>query len=116
MPRVLIVDDQADMVRSMARLLAGIADVTTAGSGAEAFARIQSGERFDVVVCDVMMPGMTGLDLFDRVRILDEKTSEAFVFATGGVSPEFQGRLKATGRRCLTKPCDPVELRGLLGS
>jgi CheY-like chemotaxis protein len=114
LPRVLIVDDQPDMARAMARVLADSADVTTVGCGEDALARIQSGERFDLVLCDIMMPGMTGLDLFDRVRSIDAVASQVFVFATGGVPPEHQARLDATGVRCLMKPCDVLDLKRLL--
>jgi CheY-like chemotaxis protein len=114
LPRVLIVDDQPDMARAMARVLSDRAQVTTAGCGEDALARIRSGERFDLVVCDIMMPGMSGLDLFDHVRSIDVVAAQVFVFATGGVSPEHQARLEATGVRCLMKPCDAVDLQRLL--
>jgi CheY-like chemotaxis protein len=114
LPRVLIVDDQPDMARSLARLFWEVANVATSGSGEEALARIEQGERFDLVLCDIMMPGMTGLDLFERVRVVDPTTANAFVFATGGISPEFEARLAATGRRCLMKPCDAADLKRLL--
>jgi CheY-like chemotaxis protein len=114
LPRVLIVDDQPDMARSTARLFSGSADVATAGCGEDALARIENGERFDLVLCDIMMPGMTGLDLFDRVRSIDAATAEAFVFATGGISAEYQARLDATGKRCLMKPCGVADLKKLI--
>ena len=114
LPRVLIVDDQPDMARSTARLFSGSAEVATAGCGEDALARIESGERFDLVLCDIMMPGMTGLDLFDRVLLIDRAAAEAFVFATGGISPEYQARLAATGKRCLLKPCDMADLKKLI--
>lgn len=112
--RVLIVDDQPAMARSMARLFADRAEVDTSPSGEEALARIEQGERFDLVLCDVMMPGMTGIDLYERVLTIDAEAARSFVFSTGGVAPELQRRLHATGVRCLAKPCDAAELRALL--
>ena len=114
LPRVLIVDDQPDMARTLARLFSGDAEVTTAASGAEALAAIEGTDRFDLVLCDIMMPGMTGLELFDRVLAFDPGTAERFVFATGGVAPEYHAHLRATGARCIMKPCDVEEIRKLL--
>ena len=116
LPRVLIVDDHPEMARSLARLLGGDAQAITAASGADALARITESGRFDLVFCDVMMPGMTGLELFERVRAIDPATAAAFVFTTGGVSPEYQAMLDATGAPCLLKPCDFDHLRGLIAA
>jgi CheY-like chemotaxis protein len=116
LPRVLIIDDQPVMARSMARVFDGEAEVTMAGSGDDALALIECGERFDLVLCDVMMPNMTGLELFDRVRETHPDVAAAFVFATGGIPPEHRAKLDSTGVRCLFKPCPAHELRGLLRS
>jgi CheY-like chemotaxis protein len=114
LPRILLVDDQPDMLRTLGRLLHSDADVSTAASGFEAWEAIRQGARFDLVLCDIMMPGMTGLELFERVRALEPAAAATFVFTTGGVAPEHEERLRATGMRCLTKPCDLGELRRLM--
>jgi CheY-like chemotaxis protein len=114
LPRILLVDDHPDMLRTLGRLLRAEADVSTAGSALEAWETIANGARFDLVLCDIMMPEMTGLDLFERVRALDPAAAETFVFTTGGIAPELEARLDATGMRCLTKPCDLGQLRRLL--
>lgn len=114
LPRILIVDDQPDMLRTMERLLRGDVEVTVAASGFQAWERIERGERFDVVLCDIMMPGMTGLDLFDRVLAHDPAAAATFVFTTGGIAADQEQRLAATGARCLGKPCDLALLRRLI--
>lgn len=116
LPRVLIVDDHLEMAQSLARLLGGDAHATTAASGADALARIADSGGFDLVFCDVMMPGMTGIELFERVRAIDPTTAAAFVFTTGGVTPEYQAMLDATGARCLLKPCGFEDLRCLIAA
>jgi CheY-like chemotaxis protein len=112
--RVLIVDDDPAVGRSFARALATEAEVDVAGSSAEALDKIERGESFDLVVCDVMMPGMTGPQLFDRVRALDPRTAAAFVFVTGGATREEETRMRATGARCFAKPVAMATVRQLL--
>jgi CheY-like chemotaxis protein len=113
-PRVLIVDDDPAVGRSLARVLATDAKVDVAASSAEALDRLERGESFDLIVCDVMMPGMTGPQLFERVRALDPRTAAAFVFVTGGASKEEELRMHATGARWLTKPIEMAAVRQLL--
>jgi two-component system NtrC family sensor kinase len=115
LPRVLIVDDQPEIARALSRVFASDAEVTIAGSGAEALTRIEKG-AFDLVICDVMMPAMTGPELFGRVKVIDPITAAAFVFTTGGVDAHHERALRATGARCLSKPVDIGELRRLLPS
>jgi CheY-like chemotaxis protein len=111
--RVLIVDDQPALARSLARAFADEASIEVAFSGAEALDKMGLGRAFDLVVCDVMMPGMTGTQLFEKVRALDPSRATSFVFMSGGASPEEQARVDATGVRCLTKPVELEILRTL---
>ena len=65
--RVLLVDDQVLVLRATASMLREL-DVVTAGSAAEALGRLADGSHFDAVVSDVSMPGMSGPELFARIR------------------------------------------------
>lgn len=65
--RVLLVDDQVMVLRATATMLREL-DVVTAGSAAEALAKLAAGGHFDVVVSDVSMPGMSGPELYVRLR------------------------------------------------
>ena len=70
-PRVLIVDDQDEVRVAIASLLSRRGcDVVTADSGPSALARIRA-EYFDVLLCDVRMPGMSGLELLSEALLLD---------------------------------------------
>ncbi|HSY20532.1 MAG TPA: response regulator [Polyangiaceae bacterium] len=113
LPRVLIVDDQPEIARALSRVFAADAKVTIAQSGKDALAQIET-TSFDLVICDVMMPGMTGPELFERVKAIDAKTASAFVFTTGGVDAHHEKELRATGARWLTKPVEIRDLRKLL--
>jgi CheY-like chemotaxis protein len=65
--RVLLVDDQVLVLRATASMLREL-DVVTAGSATEALARLAEGGHFDAVVSDVSMPGMSGPELYVRIR------------------------------------------------
>lgn len=79
--RVLIVDDQALMRRSLVRLLTDC-ETTTASSPSEAVSLLQSGVRFDAIVCDVMMPEMSGPELYARCYARWPEVAQRFVFAS----------------------------------
>jgi len=83
--RVLVVDDEPMLGRAVSRGLRDH-DVTVVTSGADAIALFQRGERFDVILCDLMMPGMPGFDLYDQLRILASDQAERMIFMTGGAT------------------------------
>ena len=108
---VLIVDDEAPVARSLARVLAGC-DVEVADSGRAA--RVALARRhFDVVLCDVMMPDVTGIQLYRDLEAAGDPAIAQFVFMTGGVSsPEAQQFLDRLGpERWLLKPIGAPTLR-----
>ncbi|MCU1279392.1 MAG: Acetoacetate metabolism regulatory protein AtoC, partial [bacterium] len=67
-PRVLVVDDEPNMCRSLAILVAdeGRREVDTARSGEEALVKL--GDSTDVLLCDLSMPGIDGIEVLRRVR------------------------------------------------
>jgi CheY-like chemotaxis protein len=83
--RVLVVDDEPMLGRAISRGLRDH-DVTVVTSGVDALALFQRGDRFDVVLCDLMMPGMPGFDLHDQLRILAPDQADRMIFMTGGAT------------------------------
>jgi CheY-like chemotaxis protein len=83
--RVLVVDDEPMLGRAIGRGLREH-EVTVVTSGADALSLIQRGERFDVVLCDLMMPTMPGFDLHDQLRILAPDQADRMIFMTGGAT------------------------------
>jgi signal transduction histidine kinase/ActR/RegA family two-component response regulator len=112
---VLIVDDEVAFANSLRRLLSNEHAVSIVANGREALARIQDGERFDVILCDLMMPEMTGSDLY---RALIEKAPDQanrIIFITGGAfSPTSQLFLEQVPNHCFEKPCDIQKLRSAI--
>ncbi len=109
--RVLVVDDEAVVARATQRLLARRHRVSLATSGAAALELLQR-EPFDVVLCDLNMPDLSGMALWER---LPESTRKTFVFVTGGAYTEETETFLATHTpRVLLKPFGPRELDALL--
>ena len=108
---VLVVDDEPQIVKLLALLLDPFHDVTSEQRADAALQRIARGERFDVIVCDVMMPQMTGMDLHDTLRTVAPDQADAMLFLTGGAftarAREFLGRLPEA---VIDKPVDPAAL------
>jgi CheY-like chemotaxis protein len=113
--RILLIDDDAAIVSSLARLLAHQYEVVPLTSPREALRRIVAGERFDAIVCDLMMPDLGGVDLFERIREADPSQSDAMIFMTGGAftagDREF---LDSIPNARLEKPFSAHELRALV--
>lgn len=103
--RILLVDDEADIRRSISRFLlrTGWA-VDVADSGTEAL-RLVDEHQFDVVLCDLRMPGMSGHEFFRQLQAARSPAVERLIFMTGDVlSPEASRFLQEAGRPVLSKP------------
>jgi PAS domain S-box-containing protein len=112
--RVLVVDDEPSVVRVIQRTLSGNHDVETAGSVSEALALIEA-RPFDAVLCDLAMPGTSGVDLFERARHLRPELESHFVVMTGGaVSPHAHAFLDAWKGPQLDKPFSTKRLEQVL--
>jgi PAS domain S-box-containing protein len=80
--RVLLVDDEPLVLRSLSRTLGRTHDITTASNGKEALTLLTQ-ERFDLVLCDLLMPELSGIELWER---LGPEQRATLVFMTGGSS------------------------------
>jgi signal transduction histidine kinase len=86
--RILVVDDEPSFASTLRRLLERDHDVETVGDGREALARIRAGARYDLVVCDLMMAGMDGVDLYRALHAEVRTQADGIVFVTGGAFTE----------------------------
>lgn len=83
-PSVLVVDDEPLILRIVAAILGPEHDVSCDPRADAALERIRGGQRFDVILCDLMMPHMTGMELYDAIFAIDPGQAEVMVFVTGG--------------------------------
>lgn len=112
--RILIVDDEPAILRALTRVLSGY-QVTRALSGREAIAHIENSGPFDVVFCDVMMPELSGIDVFERAKQVCPGQEQRIVFITGGAFTEQAAAfIEATDNPKLSKPFDAGEVRALV--
>jgi PAS domain S-box-containing protein len=103
--RVLIIDDEVHIANTMRELLAAEHDVVAVTSGSEALGALCSGAEFDVIFCDLMMPGVTGIDVYRRIRDERPGLERRIIFMTGGAfTPRAAEFLASVDNRRLEKP------------
>jgi signal transduction histidine kinase/CheY-like chemotaxis protein len=100
---VLIVEDEAHLAESLALLL-NEHQVTLASNGRQALQRCAE-QEFDIILCDLVMPRVSGIDLFEELRRTQPGEEQRIVFMTGGAfTPAAQAFLSTVPNRTLEKP------------
>ena len=110
--RILIVDDELILRESLARWLERDGhELDTAANGEEALKKIKD-KQFDILLADIKMPGMSGIDVLKRVKESDPEISVVMITAYGSISTAIEA-MKNGAYDYLLKPFEPDEL-GLL--
>lgn len=110
--KLLVVDDELDICTAVAACLAPEHQVTYTVSGRDALTRIERGERFDVIICDLMMPNVSGVDVYETLLRVAPQQAKAMVFMTGGAfTPTAAAFLAGTPNLTIEKPFDLAKLR-----
>jgi PAS domain S-box-containing protein len=113
--RVLVVDDEPLIGKVVRRMLGREHEVVALTRPREALSRLASGERFDLILCDMMMPEMTGMDVFDALGGLAPEQLGRMVFLTGGAfTPRARDFLERIPNPHIEKPFDEASLRAHL--
>jgi CheY-like chemotaxis protein len=111
--RLLLVDDDSLMLSSLRKLLREY-EVQTAWSAREALAKLEQGTRYDLIICDVMMPEMTGVDFLEAVRARWPALERHVVLMTGGAVTADTQQFLAHTSRVLEKPFTREAVRDCL--
>jgi two-component system, cell cycle sensor histidine kinase and response regulator CckA len=113
--RVLVVDDEEAIRRSMEHLLGRDHEIVTVASAEQAQALLEKDPAFDAIICDLMMAGMSGMDLHAWLALRDPSLAAQLVFVTGGAfTPKASEYLARVGNLTLEKPVDGKDLKRTL--
>jgi len=114
--RVLVIDDEEPILHMVRDALTcrGYA-VDVAADGATGLRRLRQ-TRYDVALCDWKMPGLSGQEVYERLRAKDREQSDRIIFITGDTVNEKTRRfLEDQKRVCLPKPFTLAEFREAIG-
>jgi CheY-like chemotaxis protein len=112
---VLVVDDEPLVRNTLSRMLARDYRITVAHDAQDALTMISQGDRFDVILSDVSMAGMTGVQLHDALALSNPDQAQRMVFLSGGAfTGETIDFLRQMAKRHLEKPFALSQLRELI--
>jgi two-component system alkaline phosphatase synthesis response regulator PhoP len=109
--KVLLTDDDEMVLISLEELLLAenIFDVTTASNGKDAIAKAQA-ETFDLIVLDIVMPGMSGIEVCKTLRGMEDTKETPIIMLTAkSAEADKKTGLEAGANIFLPKPTDPVK-------
>jgi CheY-like chemotaxis protein len=114
--RILVADDDADLRESVVELLTDAgAEVASVQTGAELLARLGEGEPYDLVIADMLMPWITGLQVTSSVR--DAGLNVPVLLITGAADATLEERVDSLERTVLLrKPFDSDQLRAAIAT
>lgn len=115
-PRILVIDDEPLLGQTLQLGLEDSLDVELEVAGRRGLARLLEGERFQLVLCDLSLPDLTGVEIYERLRAARPDLVESFVVMTGGaVTSEAREFLDKYRGPLLQKPFTLSEVEGLAG-
>ena len=111
---ILVIDDDRLFSTAMERCLSVGHDVVAVNDAETALQLLEGGSRFDLIFCDMMMPGMTGMEFFSSVRARFPEHAMRTVFLTGGTfEADARAFLEWVPNPCLEKPFEVQRLTEL---
>jgi signal transduction histidine kinase/CheY-like chemotaxis protein len=114
--RILIVDDDRPVAAALALELADH-DVVVAESGREALEILRHDKDFDVILCDLMMPEISGMDVHEALRLVDPSLLDRVVLMTGGAfTARARQFLTEVDTPLIEKPFHPGQLHAMVNA
>lgn len=113
-PRILIIDDEPLIASLIARMMGRTYDVSGLTQGKAGLKALTTPDHvpYDLVLCDLMMPDMTGMEVHAELVRLGSPYADTMIFLTGGVFVGEAGRFLSDVRnRCIEKPFTAAEMR-----
>ena len=113
--RVLIIDDEPLILGALRRAFGADYRITCVADARQALSRLASGERYDVVLCDLMMPEMSGMDVYAELSRVAPDQVDRMIFLTGGAfTTRAREFLEQVPNARIEKPIDFQNLRALM--
>lgn len=113
--RVLVVDDEEPVGNLLDRMLRTLGHCPTIVCSGEAGLEMMEREEFDVVLCDVKMPGLNGFDVLSALRAQNPDLAERLIFMSGDtLSHTTRAALEQNGNLFLAKPFSIEQVRQIL--
>lgn len=111
---ILALDDEGGVLRSLVRALSVEYQVVACSDAREAWRRLEGGERFDVIFCDLAMPHLSGFEVLRRLRQLGAEQAARLVFISGGTADGAAFDTdEVASVELLEKPFTVAALRGI---
>ncbi|HEX7479008.1 MAG TPA: ATP-binding protein, partial [Polyangiales bacterium] len=113
--RILVIDDEPMLGKAVFRMLCRDHEVLTETTARAAIERVSKGERFDLMLCDLMMPELTGMDLHAELLRIAPEQAQKMVFMTGGAfTTHAREFLEEVRNPRIDKPLDVDKVRALV--
>jgi CheY-like chemotaxis protein len=114
--KVLVIDDEDAILQMVCETLSEEGyQVDTARDGESGLNRLRL-ENYDLTLCDWKMPGLTGREVYERLRAANPALSDRLIFITGDlINEKAQRYLEERKKVCLTKPFSLAEFRAAVG-
>jgi PAS domain S-box-containing protein len=111
--RILVIDDEPLVATAIRRALQPEHQVTCVKTVREGMALVERGEGFDAILCDLILPEVTGMDFYDDLLRTRPDLARRVIFMSGGAfTPKAIEFVASVSNRCLEKPFSAQTLRG----
>jgi CheY-like chemotaxis protein len=113
--RILVIDDEHVVGVALSRVLYRENEVVAVTRAAEALERLNAGELYDVVFCDLRMPVMDGIEFHERLSLTLPEEADRIVFITGGpLTTRAEAFFRGVRNLLMSKPLDVDGVRQLI--
>ena len=111
-PRILIIDDDVELRDTLDQIISDTYETVATGDAREALKMLTAGEKFDVIMCDLMMPNMSGVEFYQMLKLQAPLFCTKVLFLTGGsFTLKTTDFLKQPGIQACEKP---IQIENLL--
>ena len=114
MSKILIVDDEPLVRRTIHRVLAEH-EIIEVPNGGDALEALSVHDDIELILCDILMPDITGMELYEQAGLLRPELQKLFVFVTGGtLTAEIEAFIASVDNPVLRKPFGVAQLRDVV--